>query len=72
MIVSFQAAQDALVALAAVVGFVLVFAIAIVVAAGSAQRHKPHQVGTDTRIPAQAGSARQPGQADSGSEILLH
>jgi hypothetical protein len=65
---NFQTVQDALYALAAVIGLAIVFSLALIGAAGASRRsHRHARVGT----PATATIAQQPTQTDDARQLVL-
>jgi hypothetical protein len=68
MISNFQTVQDALYALATVVGLAVVFSLALIGAAGASRRSRRHaRVGT----PATATIAQQPAETEDARELVL-
>jgi hypothetical protein len=68
MISNFQTVQDALYALATVVGIAIAFSLAYIGAVGASRRsHRHAQAGT----PATVTIAQQPTQTDDARELVL-
>lgn len=69
MSINFQDLQDTLFALATVVGIAVVFALAIVAAAGLTRRDRARNAHLGT--PATAVIAQQPTQTDDARQLVL-